>query len=210
MGGQATSKPFFTGPERLASVDDLDGWVRRAQPASRFIYAEAPEPPRVSLAWIRVTELSAEGLVKPFSERRPGGGWRYIVERTRKGFPVLVSPQTAALADGPTDLIFRQLKRAANLGLPCPTDSQLFPKAGLNSRDQAQWRVRKLIDSGLIASEVIYEGGVQSRVVTILGSPFAGASAGKSTALPKKWRCLQKAALADQQPTSRESSGGRK
>lgn len=178
-------KGFFAGQQTLATVDDLDAFVRRAAPEQRFTYCEAPDLIRSETS-ARVNELAAEGLVRPHRTRRQGGGWEFYVVRTRKGMAARPDPVSAALADAPTDLIFRALKRAANLGMPCPTDTELARKAGLNSRDQAQWRVRKLIDLGLIQSTLAYEGGVPSRVVTIMAT-------GKFTALPSKWAALWQA-----------------
>jgi hypothetical protein len=191
--GGISAAPFFIGGQKLATIDDLDAFVRRARPDESFTYCEAPELIRSETS-ARVTELAADGLVRPHRKRRDGGGWEFTIMRTRKGFPAKADPVRAALADEATDLVFRALKRAAILGLPCPTDSDLMRKAGLFSRDQAQWRVRKLIDVGLISSAQAYEGGVPSRVVTISEGRYAGGAAGKFTALPKKWAELQRAA----------------
>lgn len=178
--------PFFSGPQKLATVDDLDAFVRRAGPEDSFTYCEAPDLIRSETS-ARVTELAGEGLVRPHRRRREGGGWEFYVVRTRKGLPVKTDPVAAALAEPSTDLIFRALKRAANFGKPCPSDADLARLAGLGMRQQAQQRVRKLIDVGLIESTVAYEGGVPSRVVTIVAT-------GKQTELPGKWRALQQAA----------------
>jgi hypothetical protein len=108
-----------------------------------------------------------------------------------------VSPQEEAMADRAIGAIYAELKRAAILGLPCPTDTELFRKAGLNTRDQAQWRVRKLIDLGLVSSTQAYEDGIPRRVITIAPSRWAGAAAGKFSALPKKWAALRSAAKSE-------------
>jgi hypothetical protein len=140
--------------------------------------------------WSRVTELAQQGFVTPLSSKRAGGGWVYSVARTRKRITRDQTPQEKALSDPATDTILRELKRAANFGQPCPSDAELARKAGLSSRHAAQFRVRQLITVGLIESTLAYEGGVPSRVVTIVGT-------GKFTALPKKWAALQQAAERD-------------
>lgn len=192
-GGLQPAKPFFSGSRRLVDADDLDAFVRRAQPEESLVYCEDTDLPR-SLTTARVTDLAASGLVRPHRRRRQGGGWEYFVVRTRKGQAAVLDPVQAALADPATDLIFRALKRAANLALPCPSDAALARMGGLNTRDQAQHRFRKLIDAALIESTVAYERGVPSRVVTIAAGSWAGSAGGKSTALPKKWRAMIAAA----------------
>lgn len=182
----------FTGHQLIASVGDLDAFVRRAASGERFTYCEAPDLIR-SEASVRVSALADDGLVSPHRTRRAGGGFTFFVVRTGKPLPTAQSPQAKALADPATDLIFRAIKRAANFCQFCPTDTESAKLAGLGSRDQAQWRVRKLIDTGLIRSTVAVENGVPVRVVTVCASPHAGASAGKRTRLPPKWAALEAA-----------------
>lgn len=193
MGGKASAQRHFQGVETLAPPEAIAAWLRSAQPGAEFTYCEAREPLRGE-GWLRMGELARDGYVRTHERQRAGGGKAYYAVRTRKGLSAKADPIAAALADPPTDLIFRALKRAANFGQPCPTDTDLARTCGLNTRDQAQWRFRKLIDLGLIQSTLAYEGGVPSRVVTILPGKWAGAAADKSTALPKKWAALQKAA----------------
>lgn len=195
MAGGSSVKSFFTGPQTLATADDLAAFVRRAAAGESFIYCAAPELIRSETS-VRVNELATAGLVSPHRRRRAGGGWEFFVVRTGKGLVTRLDPVAAALADPATDLIFRALKRAANMGFPCPSDADLARTCGLNTRDQAQHRVRKLIDLGLVQSTLAYEGGVPFRVVTI-------AESGKSTALPKKWAALQAAAERE----SRQAGG---
>jgi hypothetical protein len=186
VAGGSSVKSFFTGPQTLVTVDDLLAFVRRAPAGESLIYCAAPDLIRSETS-ARVNDLAAEGLVRPHRRRRAGGGWEYFVVRTGKGFATRLTPVEAALTDPATDLIFRALKRAANLGFPCPSDADLARSCGLNTRDQAQHRVRKLIDLGLVQSTLAYDGGVPFRVVTI-------AETGKCTALPRKWAALQAAA----------------
>ena len=196
MAASQANRAHFAGQQKLATVDDLDAFVRRAAAGQRFTYCEAPDLIRSETS-VRVTALAGEGLVRPHRERRAGGGWDFYVVRTGKGLPVRADPLLAALADPATDLVYRALKRAANFAAACPSDEALKRLAGLATRNQAAWRVRKLIDLGLVESTVAYEGGVPFRVVTICASAHAGAAAGKSTALPAKWRALQAAAQRD-------------
>jgi hypothetical protein len=186
-------KSFFVGPQKLATVDDLDAFVRRAGPEESFVWCEALEQ-IASLTKARVTELIADGLVRNHALKRAGGGYEFTVFRTGKRLAAKGDPVTAALSDPATDVIFRALKRAANLGLPCPTDTDLMRTAGLAIRQSAQQRVRKLIELKLIQSTVAYEGGVRTRVVTIAAGPCAGSAGGKTTRLPPRWAAMAKAA----------------
>lgn len=194
-GGSAKAA-LFTGSRKLATVDGLNAFVRQAAAGETFVYCEAPQP-MYGDTWSRVTELAQQGFVTPLSSKRAGGGWVYSVARTRKRITRDLTPQEKALSDPATDTIFRELKRAANFAQPCPSDAELARKAGLSSRHAAQFRVRQLIAVGLIESTLAYEGGVPSRVVTIVAGSQAGSAGGKFTALPKKWAALQAAAERD-------------
>jgi hypothetical protein len=197
MMARGGTAPFFTGLQTVATVDDLDAFVRRAAAEEAFTYCEAPDLIRGETS-ARVNDLAAQGLVRPHRRRREGGGWQFYVVRTPKCLPRQLTALQQALADPATDLILRELRRAANFGLPCPSDADLARKAGLGLRQQAGNRVRKLIDLGVIESTLAYEGGVPSRVVTILET-------GKFTALPRKWAELQRAAERD-----KVANGGRR
>lgn len=186
-------QPRFAGHQTVATVDALEAFVRAATPNARFTYCEAPSLIRCETSE-RARALSVEGLVTTHNERRAGGGWTYFVVRTHYKRAPGLDPIEAALADAATESIFRALKRAANFAQRCPSDEDLRRTAGLTSRHQAAWRVRKLIDLKLIGSTLAYDGGVPSRVVTIAEGPHAGSAAGKSTALPTKWAELRRAA----------------
>lgn len=186
----------FSGSQRVAPVGALDAFARTAKPGDEFVYCEAPDLVRCETS-TRARELVQAGVIRTHQRRRAGGGWEYFAVRTRYKPPAPVTPAAAALADPATDSIFRQMKRAANLNLPCPSDAQLARSAGLESRKQSAWRVRRLVDAGLIESTLAYEGGVPTRVVTICCGPHAGTAGGKFTALPKKWAALQAAAARE-------------
>jgi hypothetical protein len=170
--------------------------MRGASAGEEFVYCEAPSPIRGE-TWSRAGELATKGLILTLTRKRAGGGFVYFARRTSRPLGVKHDPVAAALADPATDAIFRALKRAANFGRPCPTDTELMRLAGLNMRQAAAWRVRRLIDLKLIQSTLAYEGGVPTRVVTIVAT-------GKFTALPKKWAALQQAAELD----ARAAAGG--
>lgn len=206
---------FFVGPMVLQLPEALDMFVRTASAGTEFVYCEATSP-QYGETWSRAGELAREGLVRTHERRRAGGGKQYYLVRTSKPLQRQRDPQSSALADRATGAIYRALKRAANMAQPCPSDTDLAGIAGLGTRDQAQWRVRKLVEVRLIGSTLAYEGGIPSRVVTIEPSKHAGASAGKFTALPKKWAALQRAAEGEQrcsmsgQSNPTAAAGGRR
>jgi hypothetical protein len=176
MPAKGASRAHFVGHQQIATGAAIDAWVRRAKSGDRFTYCEAPEPMRFD-AWLRAPELEQQGLVHLRQERREGGGYRWFVVRTAKAMQAPQSAAEKALADEATARIHADVCQAASQGRFCPSDAELARRAGLFSRDQAQWRVRRLVDAGVIKSELIYRAGVPTRVVTILAT-------GKSTARP--------------------------
>lgn len=168
-GGAVGRKAHFQGLQKLATVDDLDAFVRRARPGESFVYCEAPDLIRGETS-LRVAALTGDGLVRPHHVRRQGGGWEWFVVRTGKGLPKKKSAAEQALSDPFTETIYRAIKRAANFGDPCPSLAQMARIAGLDTRPQAAWRFRKLINAGLIESEIVYDKGVPGRIVTVVES----------------------------------------
>lgn len=201
----ARAAPQFVGSQRLLTVAEVDCFVRRAAKGERFVYCEALSLPAGPTA-AHVRELARRGIVLTLQERRAGGGTNYLIQRT--GFVLSGGNNSAGSgrvgvrpdpggrnADPALDIIRRRITRAANFGLKCPSDAELAVevRAELNldifTRDQAQARIRKLVDKGIIHSTVATEGGVPTRVVTVLAS-------GKRTALPPKWAALERARRA--------------
>jgi hypothetical protein len=190
MAAKPASK-FYVGAVAVQLPEALDRFVATAPAGAEFVYCEAPEP-QYGETWSRAGEHARSGLVRTLSRRRAGGGWEYYCVRTGRSLPAEQSLRDKTLGDRATAAIFAQLKREANMGLPCSSDEELRKKAGLTSRNQASWRFKKLLEAGLIQSTLAYENGVPSRVVTIVES-------GKTTALPKKWAALKRAAEREQQ-----------
>jgi hypothetical protein len=187
-GGSSVAKSkFYSGRDVLSRRARSTPSLRMAAAGAELHLLRSARAIRAARTWRAPASSPPTGLVRTHHRRRAGGGWQYYVVRTGKGLITRLDPVAAALADPATDLIFRALKRAANMGFPCPSDADLARTCGLNTRDQAQHRVRKLIDLGLVQSTLAYDGGVPFRVVTI-------AETAKCTALPRKWAALQAAA----------------
>jgi hypothetical protein len=191
MRGETKQTAFFSGQQKLATVEAVDAFVRTADRGAEFVYCEAREPMRGE-TWARVGELVQAELVRSHQRRRQGGGFEYFIVRTGKARAQRMNPQQAALADAATATILQILKRAANVGADCPSDAELARQVGLSTRILAQNRVRRLIEVGLIESTVAHEGGVPRRVVTIVET-------GRRTKLPPKWAALEAAARNDSQ-----------
>jgi hypothetical protein len=192
-GGSKPQPKFYVGAIVAQPAQAIDMFVHTAAAGNEFVYCEAPSP-QYGEGWTRAGELARQGLVRAHERRRQGGGRQWYLVRTTKPLPREQSPQDKVLGDRATAAIFVALKRAANLGQPCPSDAELMRSCGLNSRAQAQWRMRELIRVDLITSTLAYEGGVPTRVVTIVETRHAGTAAAKFTALPKKWAALKQAA----------------
>lgn len=182
-GGELGRKlPGFIGSQRVATPAELASFVARASAGERFVYCEAPSLIRGETS-ARASELQQQGLVMLFQPRRPGGGFDFTAVRTglRAGRRSLANE---ALSERATEALFRALKRAANLNTRCPTQGELaraLEAEGFEiTTDQVKARIRKLIDAKLIESRVVFENGVQVRVVRIVAT-------GKQTALPPKW-----------------------
>lgn len=133
----------------------LEEWFARAKAGAQVIYARGPmldprhDVPRLVRDWI------ATGEVNPKQRRDESGqGFVYWVERCRpvmregeSGGRVAVGDDFRETADGK---IFLTLVRAANLGMPCPSNAQLAEVAGLREPDQARYLVKKLAEAGRI------------------------------------------------------------
>ncbi len=187
MPGKAPPR-HFVGHQMVATVHQLDEFVRKAKSDERFVYCEARDLIRGDTS-DHVGELRRQGLVIPFQERRPGGGFRFLVVRTSYRLRVH-DPKREAMTDAGTAAVFRRLERAANLSAKCPSDAELARDCGLSTRNQAQWRVRRLAAVGLIESTLAYENGVPTRVVKILAT-------GETTRLPERWAAMAASEVVD-------------
>lgn len=129
-----------------------------------------------------VMRLYEAGLADLRQPRVPGG-FEYIV-RKRPGAASANAPSPEE-SDDAAETILRALKRAANLGQRCPSDRDLAREAGLPTRDRAAWRIRKLVDAGLIKSSVEPGPDGPWRTVTIVETR-------KQTLLPPALRAVRR------------------
>lgn len=159
----------------LADAQDIAGWARMATPGDRLVYCTGPfVPPGIVKAIVRHLidartvrshmRRDASGamehfLIKRGQEAPPGGRWRTMTAP---------DPDAAPDRDAPTEAIFDALARCARRGRPAYSDAELARIAGLATRNQAAWRVRKLAEAGRIAiAPATGKGGTPGRIVII-------------------------------------------
>jgi len=168
-------------PVRAASAAELRAWAGRARPGERFVYFSGPALVQGPAARAAAAMYRA-GLVDLPPARRTGDRasscFEWSVERIGpRGGRGRRAP--LAVRDAAAARILAVLRRAAGAGRPCPSDTQLARIGRLATRDQAQWRVRKLEAEGRIRTEIWPGPDGPWRVVEIVAS-------GLRTALPRR------------------------
>lgn len=153
------------------SVADFDAWVAGARPGETVIYAGGVAIPRHQPAWTHARVLADDGVVTLVSRRSAAGArtWEYLAQRLAP--PVDVSPAPLRVVsddDDPAAILLRELRRAANLGLPCPDNATLARRAGLRDAKAASYRIGCLVQGRVIAVE--QQGPGLPRVVTMLAT----------------------------------------
>lgn len=156
------ARPHFTlGPfTQLVSAHDLDRFVETARPGDKMVYAHGLVEPRGETVFEDARGLASSGAFVLTVERRVGERY-WIIHRTAAAAPTShgrrarSSHGEALTSEGEpvTEAIYRHLRRAANLALPCPTNADLAKGAELNSPDAARFHLRKLADAGRITIE---------------------------------------------------------
>lgn len=163
-------------PPTAVTLADFDRWVAGAEPGDVLVYAKGDWPPHGAAAWVHARTLVEDGVVTLTTRRAAtgdAGRWDYLAVRVRTAEPA--APASAPTVDeaNATDLVLRELRRAANMGAPCPTNDMIARRCGLKDAAAASYRVRQLVAARRI--EIESQGPNAPRIVTILGT-------GKSTA----------------------------
>lgn len=160
-------KGAFAGTSYV-DLAQLEEWFAGAAAGSKAIYATGPVlDPRHPVKqlvdqWIR----TGEALPLPQVKLGPGL-FRYAFARARPSqraagdqkIKTRVSVDDA-WRESEAGRIYMTLVRAANLGLPCPTNAALAEVAGLKDGDAARYQVKLLRDEGRI--EVVLSGAGRS------------------------------------------------
>lgn len=154
------------------TADDVDAWLRIAQPGQTFIYCHGPQLVQGGAA-ARVRDLTAEKSVTPHHKRTADGGFDFFIRRNRPP-PVHRAP----VCDPVMIALLVELQDAAQGGRRCPTDAALGHAVGLTA-PQVKWWLRKLEDSKFIRRRTVKTAAdPRFRIVTIVAT-------GQSTAEPK-------------------------
>lgn len=160
--GSAERARFSIGPLSMAiELTALEAWLAGSVPGDRITYASGPDLPRSAAAVQRVTVLTADRRVVPLREKITGG-WNFIAER--RADPVAV-PAPAPV--GCEDDVLRMIRRAINLGRPCPTNAEIAAACNLPNADAASYQFKKLVKAGVVISTD--HGPRMRRVVRIAG-----------------------------------------
>lgn len=169
-GTNASAPPRFAlGPLAFAvELEALEAWLDAARPGDTFEYAHGRCAPQTAPAFRRAGELGRGGAVQ-LSQRREGQTFHYLATRLA---PVQDAPgeavppaRSASLPETPEERVLLQLRRAANLGMVCPTNAELARACGLKDAAAASYRVRQLVRWGWIRVED--NGPNARRIVTI-------------------------------------------
>ncbi|HWT12271.1 MAG TPA: hypothetical protein VN231_05930 [Allosphingosinicella sp.] len=170
----------------LLTEAEVAGWVRMALPGESFVYCRGPSSVPPGPTKNRINALRDAGAVRPHSRRGPDGWEHLIVKRGQEQVPAS-APRPAPPPDSAIEEIFAALERCAERRRRAFSDAELARIAGLATRNQAAWRVTRLIRDGRIRTETVAApDGTQWRVVVIPGSRPGQAE--RRTALPAQRR----------------------
>lgn len=160
----------------LAAPAELRSWARQALAGECIDYAEGPWVPDGPTK-AEVTALQREGIATPHQRRTAAGVAVYYL-KLRPPSPKPAAQRGAAapapVLDEGQAAVLEALVAAARAGARCPSDRALAETAGLGSRHQASWRVRKLAEAGLIGIETQSGPDGPWRVVIVGGCRTAG------------------------------------
>lgn len=158
--------PQFTlGPLCYAiEPGTLEAFIAQAPPGERITYATGFVSPRSSETWAVARRAVDQGKLRTHQVRRDDGkGFDYIA--VRREAPV-VADAAAAQDAAADDAMLRQVRRCINLRIPFPTNAQLARLCELQSDYAARYRLKRLIDAGLI--RLIDNGPMHHRVVVLV------------------------------------------
>jgi hypothetical protein len=115
---------------RLATVEELDGWLAAAGHRDRFVYAEAERLPIRCAVGKRAYALAVDDLITIVQPKLSGGaGYAYTAVRTAK--PTLAQQRTFRCLTGKAELthdedrVLREIEIFADADLPMPTHTAL-------------------------------------------------------------------------------------
>ncbi len=171
-GAAANSATYAVTPQ--AALE----WARHARPGEKFIYFTGPALIQALPVVDTARKLHEAGEVIFVQERAGPGIRHYLMLKRRNAEPKVLSraaidtPVPGTRVDEDLEDLMAVLRRLANLGLECPTNSKLADMAGLKDAESARYRLGLLAACGRINVTTPVQG---PRIVTIVAS-------GRSTA----------------------------
>jgi len=154
---------------RIITAAEIKVWLKSAIAGDRLVYCTGPAMlagPTNDL----IAKLRGERRIACHKRRPEGGGAleHFLVKlRPPAARPM---PEPSIEADAAAERIFAALERCALRRRRALSDHDLAKIAGLATRNQAAWRLRKLAEAGRIAIETVAAPpGKPWRVVTIAG-----------------------------------------
>lgn len=157
---------------RLVPAVEMRSWVRMARPGDCLVYCTGPTLPRGETSAL-ARDLRDKGVVQLNVRRARGcAGSDYLMlkraEAAARPAPVPLKPVNDP--DPATEAIYTALARCAQRGRRAFSDRELAQIAGLSTRNQASWRVRRLVLEGRIATQIVPgPDGVAWRIVHVGG-----------------------------------------
>lgn len=167
MSAAGDKNGAFSGTSYV-DIAQLEEWFAGAAAAAKCIYATGPAlDPRNPVKQL-IDEWLRTGEALPLPQMRLGPGlFRYSFQRARPSRRAAPDEKQRTRVTVDADWretekgrVFMFLVRAANRGLPCPTNASLAEVAGLRDADAARYQMRLLRDEGRI--EVVLSGAGRS------------------------------------------------
>lgn len=165
------SHSYQIGPLCMSiSIADFREWLAVARPGGEIVYATGPVLDQKRDVVLLAGQYIEAGLIRTH-RRKVEGRWEYFAVRRDASAP---PPKARVEAiDGVKGQMLSILRRAANLGQVCPTNTELARQLALKNGEAARYEFNQLVAGGHI--RVANFGPRMRRVVTIVAS-------GKTTA----------------------------
>jgi hypothetical protein len=159
-------KGAFAGTSYVDQAQ-LEEWFAGASAGARAIYATGPAIDHRHPVKLLVDEWIRTGEALPFQVKLAPGQFQYCFQRARPNLRAAADERGRSRVSADAEWreteagkIYMTLVRAANLGLPCPSNAALAEAAGLRDADAARYRVKTLAEEGRI--EVVLSGAGRS------------------------------------------------
>jgi hypothetical protein len=170
-GGAQAPRTAFSPESWAIDVPAFDRWIAGARVGQRLLYARGEQIPRHEPAWAHARELADDKVITLTSGRDPENKRVFCYYAVRVAAPVaqpIPAPVIEVNEDDPTALVLRAIRRAANLGVDCPTNASLATSCGLKDAAAASYRIRCLVQSGQL--RIDDQGPGKPRIATIVGT----------------------------------------